>query len=147
VLLLAPGVALAQKGLTITENIAPDFGTILSGPAGRQFILNTNDTITGADAGDYLFGAVSGDLTLHRQGNPKGINIIAENISTTGGLTVANILCSYDGGAQLTCDGAGINATTGQNKTLKVGVDMSTSQVHNGGDAASVSFDIAVTFL
>jgi hypothetical protein len=37
--------------------------------------------------------------------------------------------------------------TPGPNKTLKVGVDIDTSAVHSGGDAASVTYDITITIL
>lgn len=146
-LLTTPGAAFAQQGLSITENVAPDFGTLLGGASSRQFILNTDASISGTDSGDYLFGAAAGDLTVDRSGAPKNINIVAENITTSGGLTVAQVLCAYDGASQTACDSPGIDVQTGPNKTLLLGIDISTSQVHSGGDSASVTLDISVTFL
>jgi hypothetical protein len=135
----------------ITENVAPDFGTMLSGASGRQFILNTDGSITGTDSGDYLFGAVAGDLTVHsnkkaKKGQPN-MNIVAENITTAGGLTVGDVFCAYDGAAQTSCTGVGIDVLSGKNRTLLLGIDISTSQDHNGGDSASVSLDITVIIL
>jgi hypothetical protein len=53
-------VDVASAAFTMTEIVSPDLGTVLAGASGRQFILNTDETVSGADAGDYLFGAVSG---------------------------------------------------------------------------------------
>ena len=97
--------------------------------------------------GDYLFGAVSGQLRLNKTQGPADVNIVAENIMTTGGVTVNAVPCKWRNQAQTTCDGAGINVTVQGNRTLLVGVDITTSQVHSGGDTASVTFDITVTFL
>ena len=63
----------------------------------------------------------------------------AENITTSGGLTVNAIPCRWNVDAQTTCDGAGINVTVQGNRTLYVGVDITTSQSHSGGDTASVT--------
>jgi len=133
--------------MIVTENVAPSFGTLLGGASGRQFILNTDDTVTGTDAADYLFGAVSGELELDNTGQQGAINIVAENISASGGLTVNQVLCSYDGGAQQACDGAGITVTSGPFKILKVGIDITTTIAHTAADSPSVTLDISVTFL
>ena len=144
-LLAALNVAFAA--LTITEDVTPNLGTVYSGASGRQFILNTDETVTGADAADYLFGAVSGQLGVKQTGGPASANIVAENITTSGGLTVNAIPCRWHTGSQTTCDGAGINVTVQGNRTLYVGVNVDTSQVHNSGDTASVTYDISITLL
>jgi len=146
-LLLALLSSVAWAALRITENVAPSFGTLLGGASGRQFVLNTDGTVTGADAADYLFGAVSGELEIDNKGQQGAINIVAENISTSGGLTVNQVLCSYDGGAQQACDGAGITEISGPFKILKVGIDVTTTTVHTAADTPSVTLDISVTFL
>ncbi len=131
----------------MTEVVTPSLGTVFSGPSGRQFILNTDGTVTGADAADYLFGAVSGQLRLKKTQGPADVNIVAENITTSGGLTVNAVPCRWHIDPQTTCDGAGINVTVRGNKQLSVGVDITTSQIHSGSDTASVTYDITVTFL
>ncbi len=140
-------VDIASAVFTLTEVVTPSLGTFFSGASGRQFILNTDETVSGTDAGDFLFGAVSGQLTLI--GENANVNIVAENITTAGGVTVNAIPCRFHIGAQTTCDGAGINEQIKKNaaRTLYVGVDLTTSQVHNGGDTASATFDITVTIL
>ncbi len=137
----------AFAAFTMTEVVMPSLGTALSGASGRQFILNTDETVSGADAADYLFGAVSGQLRLLKTQGPADVNIVAENITTSGGLTVNAVPCRFHNDAQTTCDGAGIDVSVQGVRRLHVGVDIMTSQVHSGGDTASVTFDIAVTFL
>ena len=144
-LLAALNVAFAA--LSITEDVTPSLGTVLSGAGGRQFILNTDETVTGADAADYLFGAVSGQLRVRKTAGPASANIVAENITPSGGLTVNAVPCRWHTDAQTTCDGAGINVTVQGNRRLYVGVDITTSQVHNSGDTASVTYDIRITLL
>ena len=133
--------------MALRTDISPSFGIILSGSSGRQFILNTTDTVTGTDSGDYISGAVAGEINVHKVGQPLSINILIDNISTSGGLAVNQGLCAYDGGAQLACGGAGISGTTGPNRTLKVGLDITTNSAHVGDDTASVDFDVNVTII
>jgi len=144
ILLAALDVAFAA--FTMTEIVPPSLGMVLSGASGRNFILNTDETVTGADAIDYVSGAVSGQLNLQKTQGPADVDIVAENIFPSGGLTVNAIPCKFRNDPQTTCDGAGINVRVQGNRTLYVGVDFTTSQVHNSGDTASVTYDINVIF-
>ena len=137
----------ANGQLTVREIVTPGLGTIIGGPSGRQFTLNTDGTVTGADAADHLFGSVSGVVLLQKQQPPAPINIVAENVTTNGGLTVNAIPCAWHNQPQTTCNGPGINVTAVGRRRLQLGVDITTSQTHAGGDTASISFDITVTFL
>lgn len=144
-LLIAANVGFAA--FTVTEIITPSFGMFFGGNAGRQFILNTDGTITGTDAADYITGAVAGELELKKTGGKLfPVNIVAENISTFGGLSVASVLCQYQSDPQTICSGPGINISLQGKRKLRLGLDISTTQVHAGG-TASISFDITVTFL
>ncbi len=145
VLLAALDVAFAA--FTMTETVTPSLGLVFSGDPGRNFILNTDETVTGADAIDYISGAVSGQLTLVKTQGPADVNIVAESIVPLGGLTVIGVPCRFHNDPQTTCDGAGINVRINQTRILYVGVNITTSQVHNSGDTASVSYDINVIFL
>jgi hypothetical protein len=133
--------------LTITEKTTPTLGTLLTGASGRNFILNTDETVSGTDAADYLYGAVSGELTVKKTGGGQSANILADNITATGGVTVNAIPCKYGTDAQTTCDGSGLNVTVSGTKALMVGVDINTSKVHVGDDTASVTYDITITLL
>ena len=144
VLLVALDVAFAA--FTMTETVTPSLGLVFSGASGRNFILNTDETVTGADAADHVSGAVSGQLSLVKTQGPADVNIVAENIVPSGGLTVNAIPCRFHNDAQTTCDGAGINVRINQTRILYVGVNVTTSQMHNSGDTASVTYDINVIF-
>ena len=137
----------AFAAFTMTETVTPSLGTVLSGISGREFILNTDETVTGANAADYLFGAVSGQLSLVKTQGPANVNILADNFSTSGGVTIKAVPCRFHTDAQTTCDGAGINVQVKFTRILYVGVDIDTSQMHSGGDTASATYDITVTFL
>ncbi len=152
VILLGSALLLASleavfAALTITEKTTPTLGMLLSGASGRNFILNTDQTVGGTNAADYMFGAVSGELTVRKTGGSQAANILADNFTTTGGVSVNGVPCKWDTDAQTNCDGSGINVTVGGTKALMVGVDIDTSQVHAGDDSASVTYDITITLL
>jgi len=144
-LLAALNVAFAA--FTLTETVTPGLGMVFSGASGRQFILNTDETVSGANAADYISGAVSGQMTLVKSQGPADVNIVAENITTLGGLTVNAVPCRFHNDPQTTCDGAGINVRINKTQILYIGVDITTSLIHNSGDTASASYDINVIFL
>lgn len=140
------GTAQAPAQVTITETVAPTFGFVMGGPANRRFVLDTNGSVAGPNAADYMFGAVNGELIFQRRGAPTPIYIVAENITTTGGVTANSILCKWHNSPQTRCDGVGISPIAKGRRRLLLGVDMTTTQFHNGGDKASVSFDITAAF-
>ena len=144
-LLAASETTLAQ--VTITEVTTPDLGTLLGGASGRNFILNTDETVSGTDSGDYLFGAVTGQMDI--RGESTRVNIVAENITTSGGVSVNAVPCKFHTDAQTTCDGSGINVRINKTQTriLYVGIDLDTTQVHSGSDTATASYDITVTLI
>jgi hypothetical protein len=123
---LLAALQVAFAAVTVTENTAPSLGTLLGGASGRNFILNTDATVSGTDAADYLFGAVAGKLTVKQ----------------TGGVP-----CKWHSDAATTCDGSGINITVQGSRTLLVGVDLDTTQAHSGGDSPTATYDITVTLL
>jgi hypothetical protein len=135
----------AYAALFVTEVVSPTVGTVLGGASNRHFILNTDETVTGADAADYMFGAVSGELRVRKTMGPALANIVAENITATGGVVVVSVPCRWRNRPQQACDNAGINVLAVGNRRLYVGVEFRTSQFHSGGDTASVSYDITVT--
>jgi hypothetical protein len=133
--------------LTLSLITSPGFGLFFSGASGRQFILNTSSTISGTHASDYISGAAAGQFTLADDSSPNTVTILVNNISTLGGLTVNEALCSYNGGAQGRCDAAGMNVTSVGSATLKLGLDISTSTAHSGGDTSSITMDLSVSYL
>ncbi len=137
----------AFAALTVTENTAPSLGTLLAGVTDRIFILNTDATVSGGAAADYLFGAVAGSLTVKKTGGGQSANILADNFMSTGGVTINAVPCKWHTDTATTCDGSGINITVQGNRTLLVGVDLNTTQSHSGGDSPTATYDITVTLL
>ena len=145
VLLAALPVAFAA--LTVTETTSPTLGVLLTGGSPRYFILNTDETVSGADAADYVSGAVTGRISIKKTGGSQSATIVASTFSTTGGVTFSVVPCKFDTGSQTTCEGSGITVTLNAIKTLYVGVDLSTTQTHSGGNTASATYDITVTLI
>ena len=138
----------AFAAIFVTATVSPGLGTFFSGTSGRNFILNTDETIGGADAADYLFGAVSGQLEVRKTAGPADANILADNFSGSGGVSINAVPCRWHNDPQTTCDGVGITAAlSGATRILYIGVDITTTQVHVGGDTASATYDITVTLL
>ena len=136
----------APRPIEILEIISPNFGTWLAGPSGRQLVLFTDDTVGGADAADYLFGARSGEFVISGSAN-QAINILVDNTFATGGIVINQVICQYDRALPARCDGAGVDARSGNNRTLRLGLDITTSRAHVGGDAPTISLDVAVIYL
>jgi uncharacterized protein YodC (DUF2158 family) len=146
VFLVLPTVP-AGAQLTVTEAVTPTFGFVMGGPANRNFVLNTNDTVTGGNAADYMFGAASGQVVFMKRRGPDWINVTVDNISTSGGLIANSILCQWHNGAQQPCESFGLTELVRGRRVLRLGVDVTTSQFHFGGDTASITFDVTATFL
>ncbi len=144
---LLAALQVAFAALTVTENTAPSLGTLLAGVTDRNFILNTDATVSGGAAADYLFGAVAGSLAVKKTGGGQSANILADNFMSTGGVTINAVPCKWHTDTATTCDGSGINITVQGNRTLLVGVDLNTTQSHSGGDSPTATYDITVTLL
>ncbi|MCH8070523.1 MAG: hypothetical protein IIA09_01140 [Proteobacteria bacterium] len=144
--LLAP-FPVAFAALTVTETTSPTLGVLLTGASGRNFILNTDETVSGTAAADYLSGAVTGRLSVKKTGGSQSATIVADNFSWTGGVSFSVVPCKFDTGSQTTCEGSGITVTLNATKTLYVGVDLNTTAAHTGGQTASATYDITVTLI
>ncbi len=144
-LLVALDVAFAA--LFITETVFASLGTWFSGAPGRQFILNTDETVGGANAADHLFGALSGQIEIRKTAGPASANITADNFLGAGGVTINAVPCRWHNDPQTTCDAPGITVALQATRILYVGVDINTTIGHGGGDTASATYDITVTVL
>ena len=134
--------------VTIVEQTTPTLGTLMTGASGRNFILDTYDTVGGTDAGDYIGGADSGRLNVSKSGANQDATIVADNFTTTGGVTINGVPCRWRGNAEQTCEGSGITKRIQSTpRPLRLGVDIDTTQVHSGGDTATASYDITVTLI
>ncbi|MEX2494565.1 MAG: hypothetical protein WD448_00670 [Woeseia sp.] len=139
--------SMAISSLTLTQTAAPSFGLIVSGASGRQFILNTDDTISGTHSIDYVSGATAGRFIIEDTSSPASVNISVDVLGTTGGLSIGEALCSYGGGIQQTCSGSGITVTSSASATLRLGLELTTSTAHRGGDSATASLELTISYL
>ncbi len=139
------GSAVAQ--ITLSKVNDASLGSILSGGANRQFILNTSGTVTGPNVSDYVMGAMAGEILYADTLSSSSVQIQAAGITTTGGVSVNQVLCDFNGSGQGRCDVPGYVHSSTAAGSIKIGIDLSTTKLHLGGDAASVDFAISVTYL
>lgn len=145
-IIVSANVFAALKAITFSNLVNPTFGDLLGGVSGRNFILGTNGTISGANAGDYISGAAAG--SVHISGSSKAsISIQATNLTANGGVSIANVTCNYDATGDNDC----VLGFTGaepksSGKTLLIGLEINTTTAH--GDAtAAPSFDIVISYI
>ncbi len=146
-LVLVPAVSFAVPPISLSSAVNPSFGTFLGGPSGRDFILNTNGTIGGTNATDYLWGAVAGSITITGQ-NAAAISILATNLSSSGGISIVNVTCNLNNTGDQDCllGFSGV-AAPGQGETMSIGLEINTTQFHGDNVTASASFDIVVSYI
>ena len=127
--------------------VEPDFGVLQGGPAGRDFILTTSGTIGGANAADYISGAVAGMVNIVADNN-SSLDILATNLMADGGVTIVNVTCMYGNGPDMDCD-QGFTGTgkKGHGEDMYIGLEINTTQVHGDNDTAAPSFDIVINYL
>lgn len=134
----------AALNLTVIDQ--PSFGKIHSGASGREFKIDSGNTMSGANAADSVLGVVTGQLTVSDTTPGATIRITVSNVVTSGGFGNPIIFCDYDGGGMVQCDGAGTTVTSVSNATLYVSVQVDTTQAHVGADTSHVDFDISVSY-
>ncbi len=137
----------AGRPVVFSNVVSPSFGDLLGGASGRNFILGTNGTISGANASDYLFGAVAGSALITGQANTS-VDILATNLTANGGVTIANVTCNYGGAGDQDCD-VGFTGLPPKpsGKTLLIGLEINTTQVHGDNVTASPSLDIVINYI
>ena len=136
----------ARATLTLSQSVAPSFGVILGGGSGRQLVLGTNGVISGPNAADALSGAAAGEMNVSDDAAPSTAVIVVENVLASGGVAVDGVQCSYEGGPPQDCEGAGIVVTTSQGSALRIGIAITTTQAHSGGDSASIGMDVSIAY-
>jgi hypothetical protein len=135
------------SALTLVKVTDISLGNVLAGPSGRQWVVNTSGSVSGTGSGDYISGAQAGEILISDTTAPASAQIQAINITGTGGLSVNQITCSYNSGVEARCDQSGYIVITGTLATsLKLGIDLQSTQFHNGGDSPQADFDIEITY-
>ncbi|MCW8109929.1 hypothetical protein OPS25_15590 [Alteromonas ponticola] len=136
-----------EAAITITKMNDINLGLLKAGPAGRQWIVGTDGSLTGTGQADYVSGAAAGEIVVTDTSAPAMVQIQALNITSYNGFQVNQILCRYGNGSQTRCDLSGYSITTNNMSiSLKVGIDVESTQYHYGGDNAGVDFDISITY-
>ena len=127
--------------------VNPTFGTVVGGPSGQNFILNTDGTISGTNAADYILGASPGSIQIVGDNN-AAIDILATNLGSDGGVTIVNVTCNYNNNGDQDCDlGFTDLAKPGQGSDMTIGLEINTTQLHGDNDTAAPSFDIVVNYI
>jgi len=131
--------------ITITENNALQFGLLDQNLANLEtIVIAPNSAVTDA-AGRVLGGTqAASDLTVVSTA-AQAITILVDNVVNGTGYTLGNIVCSYNGGADTACDGAGMSATSVASATLLIG----TTMTGDGGSVTGVangSFDVTLSY-
>ncbi len=145
-LLLAPAMH-CNSAITMAKVSNISLGKNLAGAAGRQWILSTTGAITGSAQVDYISGASAAEIIMTDTSAPALVQIQAINITAFNGLSVNQIFCSFDNATQARCDLTGYVVTTGVVAgSLKLGIDLESTQYHYGNDSASVDFDVSITY-
>ncbi len=132
---------------TFTNATRPDFGNFEAGAPGRNFVLETDGSISGADAIAYEGGANAGSIEIHGSSSQK-IDIVAQNFVGDGGVNVAKVICNYGDTGNVNC-GTGISAAaaaTDTGATLLLGLDVNTATLHANGASAAPMFDLIVSY-
>ena len=134
--------------LSFNTAVNPDMGNWEAGITGRNFVLNTDDSVGGTDAAAYINGAAHGSVNVLGSALDT-IDIVANNFAANGGVGINDVPCKYGTAAATTCGGAGLStqaAPTTGGTALLLGVDVTTSTAHVDGDSANPTFDIVVTY-
>lgn len=111
----------------------------------EEVVIDPDDTVTDNDTN--VIGGVqeAADLTITATATAP-INILIDNVSTGTGYSLTNWTCDYEGGADVACDGAGMDiASAVASGALRVGVTL----LGDGSAAAGNqdgSFDVTVTY-
>ncbi len=132
--------------ITVTEDSALQSGLLDVGLANTEtIIIAPDDTVTGTGTGRIVGGArAAADLTITATSGVT-INILVETVSTGTGYGLGTWLCDYETGADLTCDGAGMNVTSVASGALRVGVTLTGDGTAVAGNQDG-SFDVTVTY-
>lgn len=133
-----------DTAISLTKNDDIDFGVVVAGTA-DTYTIDTAGAVTAAGAGVWLGGTPTvGDITIVGSAT-QAVDITVGNYAANGGVTPANAQCSYDGGAEASCNMAGA-AAPGAGKTLLIGVDAIVDGTQAAGATAAPTFDITVVY-
>lgn len=131
--------------VTIVENNALQFGLLDVNLANLEtIVIGTDDALT--DAGNNVLGGsqAAAELTVTATVGHT-ITILVDNINSGTGYALATFLCSYDGGADTACDGAGYTVTSVASGIIEVGATMTGDGTSEVG-AQNGNFNLTINY-
>ena len=135
--------------ITIVEDFPLRFGLIdVAIPGGNTLIIAPNDALTGTGTAFSVGGTQeAADLTITATAG-AGINILIDSVVLPGGAdySLGAWLCDYEAGADLPCDGVGLDiASAVATGALRVGVTLTAIAGATAGNQDG-TFDVTVTY-
>ncbi len=163
--LLLPAGSLAANSVTVpvqvtfvdpvavSEVSALQFGSVSQHLADQESVTVAS-TGTMSDPADQIMGGAktvvrgapqaAANLTV-KAAPGQSITILVDGTSAGAGYSLTDFRCSYDGGSDTACDGAGYTETSVANGTLLVGATLTGDGTAAAG-AADGRFDVTVIY-
>lgn len=131
--------------VTITETNALQFGLLDAGlESGEAVVIAPDGTVTDADNRVVGGSQAAAELTVTASA-AQAITILIDTVASGSGYTLGTFVCSYDGGADTACDGAGYSQTSVASAFLNVGATLTGDGTAAAGDADG-SFNVTVSY-
>ena len=131
--------------VTVTETNALQFGLLDAGlVSGETVVIAPDGTVT--DAANRIVGGTqaAAELTVTASA-AQAITILIDTVVSGSGYSLGSFVCSYDGGADTACDGAGYSQTSVASASLAVGATLTGDGTAAAGDADG-SFNVTVSY-
>ena len=131
--------------VSIVENNALQYGLLDVGLANLEtVVIGTDDAVT--DAGSNVLGGSQAAAELAVTASAGfTITILVDTIVSGTGYALATFLCSYDGGADTACDGAGYTDTSVASGVIEIGATMTGDGTAVAGNADG-SFNVTINY-
>jgi hypothetical protein len=132
--------------ITITEVNALDFGLLDALMAnGETVAIDTADAVT--DASTNVVGGTqeAAEVTITATAG-VAVTVLVNNVTNGTHYTLGTFVCTYDGGGESACDGAGQSNTSVASATVLVGATLTRNAVAMTAGADNGSFDINMTY-
>jgi hypothetical protein len=135
--------------IDIVENNPLQFGLVDTSFANADTItVGTDGSVT--DSGAFSVGGTQAAANLSvTAATATPITIVVDNITNNTDYSLSAFQCSYDGGADTACDGAGMNTTSSTTATapLLIGATITGNGGNNATPGAQPgSFDVTITY-
>ncbi len=132
--------------ITITEVNALDFGLLDALMAnGEAVVIDTADAVTDNDTNVVGGTQEAAEVTITATSG-VAVTVLVNNVTNGTHYTLGTFVCTYDGGGESACDGAGQGNTSVASATVLVGATLTRNAVAMTAGADNGSFDINMTY-